>query len=277
MEGWTSVGWHWRGASLASVFDPDLSKRCCLVGESHGPAPSIHSARHGDVEDVAQLADRVIAVEILRLVLARLGTAGDQIGAGIDVGRGGVDGEERERSFGTPLGENAHAAGDALVEADCRGTRRHRLRLEGRLLLRQVRGVFRTDDSELLTERRRVGRMHLDPVGQRPRAGDSGGEFGRFVRVLGERRRLGRLRGIELRVEIGVRGRQRVGVRRDQPERRGGNDDLRLKVVMPRDQIAVRLGNVVLLGHEMSFLKGRCERRPGQPNGRPTTRSGLSR
>ena len=24
--------WHWRGASLASVFDPDLSKRCCLVG-----------------------------------------------------------------------------------------------------------------------------------------------------------------------------------------------------------------------------------------------------
>ena len=30
-------------------------------GESHGPAHSIHSARHGDVQDVAQLADRVIA------------------------------------------------------------------------------------------------------------------------------------------------------------------------------------------------------------------------
>ena len=31
------AGCHWRGASLASVFDPVLSKKCCLVGSPTDP------------------------------------------------------------------------------------------------------------------------------------------------------------------------------------------------------------------------------------------------
>ena len=220
---------------------------------------AIRSARNNHVQRVAQVADRVVAVEILRLILPRFGTTGHQIRARVDVRRGGVDGQERERGFGSAFREQSHAAGDALVETDRHGTGIHRQRLERRLGLSQIGGVFGADDSQLLTERLRESGMRLDPVGQCSRADDSGGERGRLLRVLGLSGRLGGLRGVELRVQIGIRGGDGRGIRRDQSERRGQRGDLRVEVVMPGDQFRVRLGDVVLLGHVIFLPKERCD------------------
>lgn len=43
------------------------------------------SAGDGDAEDVAELADEVVAAKVLGLVLPRFGCAGHEIGAVIDV------------------------------------------------------------------------------------------------------------------------------------------------------------------------------------------------
>lgn len=71
-------------------------------------------ARHGHVQEGAEVSDGVVAEEVLSLVLASLRKRGE-VAARVDGRRLGVDREPPERGLHSALREPAHAAGDARV------------------------------------------------------------------------------------------------------------------------------------------------------------------
>ncbi len=150
-----------------------------------------------------------------------------------DVGAARVPGEHGERRLRASLAVNHHAVGDAFVEADRHVARIDRVGGQRRLLVRQIGGVFRPDDAELLAERFGISRMSLQPIGQRSRVRFCAIEGSPPIRSGCLLSRLGRVGCGRLGVGICIVRRHRIDFGLCQRKRRLGRRDLRVEVVMP--------------------------------------------